>query len=92
MKAEVHAGAAAFWPETQAAAVSRDPLDKQQFLNTMRSERRRWEAEFSGVSEERLCQPGAAGEWSVKDVIAHITWHEREMIGALQARALIDFV
>jgi len=29
-----------------------------------------------------------AGEWSVKDIIAHMTWCEREALGILQARAL----
>lgn len=62
-------------------------MDKQQFLETMRSERQRWEAEFSGVGEERLCQPGAAGEWSVKDIIAHVTAYERGLVKWLEAAA-----
>jgi hypothetical protein len=36
----------------------------------------------------QLVRPGFAGDWSAKDVIAHITWHEREMIGMIAARAL----
>jgi hypothetical protein len=33
--------------------------------------------------------PGALGKWSVKDLVAHITWSEREMVGMLAARALL---
>jgi hypothetical protein len=33
-------------------------------------------------------EAGAAGEWSIKDIIAHIAWHEREMVGMIQAHAL----
>ena len=36
-----------------------------------------------------MTESGVVGEWSVKDVIAHITWHEREMVGVLRARALV---
>ena len=36
-----------------------------------------------------MTQPGVAGDWLVKDIIAHITWYEREMVGMIQARALV---
>ena len=36
-----------------------------------------------------MIQPGVVGEWSIKDLVAHITWHEREMVGVLKARALV---
>ena len=29
------------------------------------------------------------GNWSLKDIIAHITWHEQEMVGLIQAHALV---
>src|SRR5260370_35272073 len=36
-----------------------------------------------------MLRPGAAGEWSVKDIIAHVMWSEREMVGVMQAHALV---
>lgn len=36
-----------------------------------------------------MTEPGLAGEWSLKDIIAHVTWGEREMVGVLEARALV---
>ena len=35
-----------------------------------------------------MTTPGVVGKWSVKDLVAHITWSEREMVGVLAARAL----
>ena len=36
----------------------------------------------------KLSQPGVSSAMSVKEIIAHVTWYEREMIGVLQGRAL----
>ncbi|UCF20319.1 MAG: ClbS/DfsB family four-helix bundle protein [Gemmatimonadota bacterium] len=62
-------------------------MNKRQFLSTLRSERQRWEAELKGASDERLCQPGAIGEWSVKDIIAHLTAYENGLVKWLEAAA-----
>lgn len=35
---------------------------------------------FAGLTETQLTQPGALGEWSVKDVLAHITTWEKEAL------------
>jgi hypothetical protein len=35
---------------------------------------------YSGLADERLVEPGVAGDWSVKDVIAHVTWWEEEAL------------
>jgi hypothetical protein len=39
---------------------------------------------FDGISEDKLDIPGACGEWSVKDVLAHITSFEVNLIPILQ--------
>ncbi len=64
-------------------------MEKSTFLEKLQTTRAEWEALLNEVGEERMLQPGATGEWSVKDVIAHIMWSEREMIGVCQARALV---
>lgn len=64
-------------------------MDKATFLEKLQATRAQWEALLNEVGEERMLQPGATGEWSVKDVIAHIMWSEREMVGVCQARALV---
>lgn len=64
-------------------------MDKAVFLETLRTKRAEWEALLAEVGEARMTQPGVAGEWSIKDVIAHVAWGEREMVGVLQVRALV---
>ncbi len=65
------------------------PMKKALFLETLRTKRAEWEALLAEVGEARMTQPGFAGDWTLQDVIAHVTWGEREMVGVLQARALV---
>ena len=62
-------------------------MDKQTFLETLESERAQWEALVAQVDEGRMAQPGFAGEWSLKDVIAHLAMYEEWTINEIQ-RAL----
>lgn len=64
-------------------------MDKATFVETLRTTRTEWETLLAQVGEERMLEPGAAGTWSVKDIIAHIMWGEREMLGVCQQHALV---
>jgi len=64
-------------------------MDKTTLIETLRAERKQWETLLAQISEERMVQPGVAGEWSVKDIIAHVMWYERETVGILQQRAFV---
>jgi hypothetical protein len=64
-------------------------MNKARLLTGIREEWARWEASLDGMDEVQMTRPGVTGVWSVKDIIAHITWFEREMVDMLQARALI---
>ncbi|HKZ85414.1 MAG TPA: maleylpyruvate isomerase N-terminal domain-containing protein [Anaerolineae bacterium] len=66
-----------------------ESIDKSQLLDTMRRARAGWDALLASVDEARMTQPGVCGEWSVKDLIAHVAWFEREVVDLLQARALL---
>lgn len=46
----------------------------------MRAEHARLEALLAGVSDERSIEPGAFGAWSVKDMLAHITFWEQRLV------------
>ena len=63
-------------------------MSKAAFLEALQTGRAQWEALLAEVDEARMIQPGVEGKWSIKDIIAHIAWYEREMVGILQARAL----
>ena len=48
-----------------------------------------WKALYLPITPNQLVRSGIAGNWSLKDIIAHITWHEQEMVGLIQAHALV---
>ena len=52
-------------------------MQKADLLANMRREHTRWEALLSRVTEERATPSGLAGDWSLKDVVAHLTRYER---------------
>jgi len=52
---------------------------KQDIINTLLFARRDWDALLAQVDEVKMQQPGACGKWSGKDLIAHVTWYEKEM-------------
>jgi uncharacterized protein (TIGR03083 family) len=64
-------------------------MDRATFLATLRAGRAEWEALLAAIPIDRMTEPGAAGDWSVKDVVAHVVWSEREMLGVARAHALV---
>lgn len=61
-------------------------MDKVTFISTLQQARAQWEAELAQMDEQRLLQPGIVGTWSVKDLIAHVSWYEREMVPVIRLR------
>lgn len=61
---------------------------KSHFLDTLLAERAEWDRVLSQIDDARMTAPGVADEWSVKDVVAHVTWYEREMVGLLTTHVL----
>ena len=64
-------------------------LDKLEFIAKVDMTHRDYETALASLTEAQLLQPRTCGEWTVKDVMAHITWYEREMIGVLKECALV---
>ncbi len=58
------------------------------FLQVLDKEYRAWQALLAQVPPERMTVPGAAGQWTVKDIIAHVTWYEQEMVDMIRERTL----
>lgn len=42
-----------------------------------------FQASYAGLPEARLTEPGVTGEWSVKDIMAHVTTWEEESLAHL---------
>jgi hypothetical protein len=39
-----------------------------------------FEASYAGLPDAELLRPGVQGQWSVRDIIAHVTWWEEEAL------------
>jgi len=63
------------------------PVTKATILTDLRSARADWDALIAQVDESRMSEPGMAGYWSVKDVVAHLTAVDRWNVNALLAHA-----
>jgi hypothetical protein len=63
-------------------------MDKVTFVTTLKEARAQWEALLAQIDMELMLEPGAAGKWSVKDIIAHIAWSEKELVPVMQTRVL----
>jgi hypothetical protein len=62
-----------------------EPITKAGLLHELRAARAKWETLMAEVGEGRMTEPGATGEWSVKDVIAHLTSFSRWFVQASEA-------
>lgn len=60
-------------------------VTQSELLDSIRSERGLLEATLSEVDVEQMEQPGVEGDWSVKDVVAHIVAWEQRMVGWVAA-------
>ena len=60
-------------------------ISKAQILSEIQNEQAAWEALLSGIDEERMTEPGVAGEWSMKEIVVHLTGWRRRTVGRLQA-------
>lgn len=85
----------ALGPETaqDLARLARGrPMTGARLATILRDERMGWSALLAEVGAERMEIAGAAGEWSVKELVAHLTWYERAVLdGARQVLSGKEF-
>lgn len=58
---------------------------KAMLLEQIERERIAWERLLADVGEQRMLQPGATGDWSFKDVVAHLNGWRAKTIENLEA-------
>jgi len=58
---------------------------KAEVLETIARERAGWEALMVEVGAERMEEPGVAGEWSVKDIVGHLTGWRQQSLDRIEA-------
>ena len=55
-------------------------MNRQQLLKQLDTAWTAFKESYAGLSDSQLTEPGVTGDWSVKDIIAHVTWWEEEAL------------
>ena len=55
-------------------------MDKQQLLKQLEKAWTAIKESYAGLSDAQLTEPGVMGNWSVKDILAHVTTWEEEAL------------
>ncbi len=55
-------------------------MDKQQLLQKLDKAWVEFKKSYAGLSDSQLTEPGVTGDWSVRDILAHVTWWEEEAL------------
>src|SRR4051812_9401477 len=60
-------------------------MQKSELLHEFQAEYTQWHALLDQIGPARMDQPGVAGHWSIKDIVAHLTGWRRRTVARLQA-------
>jgi hypothetical protein len=55
-------------------------MSKATILRRLDTAWRAFEASYTGLSDVQLMEPGVTGDWSVRDILAHVTTWEEEAL------------
>jgi hypothetical protein len=55
-------------------------MDKSQLLKRLDKAWQAFNASYAGLSDSELMEAGVTGDWSVRDIILHVTWWEEEAL------------
>ena len=62
-------------------------MHRAELVQQLNSENEAWRTLLAEIGEDRMEEPGVAGAWSIKDVVAHLTAWRRRTVGRLEAAA-----
>ncbi len=54
-------------------------MNKNEILNALNDAQKKFDQAIDGLSDEEMQTPGVAGDWSAKDITAHLSRWEAEM-------------
>ncbi len=60
-------------------------MNRSELLNGLKEEYRSWQALLDEIGIEHMAQPGVAGSWSIKDIVAHLTGWRRRTVARFRA-------
>ncbi len=55
-------------------------MKKQQLLNKLGQAWAALKESYAGLADEQLVECGVTGDWSVRDILAHVSWWEEEAL------------
>jgi hypothetical protein len=55
-------------------------MNRQQLLRKLDRAWADLKESYAGLLDAQLTEPGVVGDWSVKDILAHVTWWEEEAL------------
>jgi uncharacterized damage-inducible protein DinB len=61
---------------------------KTDFLLNLQNGRRQWHQIWRGIDLFGTSKPRKTGQMSLRDVLYHVAWYEREMVGMIKLRVL----
>jgi len=62
-------------------------MRRAELVEQLNLENEEWKTLLAEIGEDRMEEPGVAGAWSIKDVVAHLTAWRRRTVGRLEAVA-----
>jgi hypothetical protein len=69
----------------ELAQLAQDqPMTGPRLADILRTERKQWNALLDQVGLDRMDIPGVEGEWSAKQLVAHLTWYEQAVVEGAQ--------
>jgi hypothetical protein len=57
-----------------------NPVDREQLLTRLGKAWHGFQEAYTGLSDSQLMKPGVTGDWSVRDILAHVTTWEQEAL------------
>jgi hypothetical protein len=55
-------------------------MKKQQLLDKLEQSWTSFKESYAGLTNEQMIESGVTGDWSVKDILAHVSWWEDEAL------------
>jgi hypothetical protein len=55
-------------------------VDREQLLKRLDQAWEAFKQSYAGLTDAELLESGVTGAWSIKDIIAHVTWWEEEAL------------
>ena len=65
-------------------------MKRTTLMKKMRYHRKRWDLTIKSVFEKQLENEPVSQKWYLRDVIAHLTWYEKELLEALEKQSQVD--